>query len=647
MRKGWIRAWAEEASREAAGEFRAAKSRARFRQSFRTPLRREASAAAEILAWLGWRDELELPEGVQPGPWTRVVARGAAGYVASEHVVELAYVSATGRSDGYTAELACAGGKVVKLLWGDLVQIVRRSGESCEVRARGARGTISAARLMSEPLLECYFIDVGQGDGVLLRLPSGKHLLIDGGLSRALQMTGKNAADFVDWKFHDDYGDYAVSLDAVIASHSDSDHYGGLWDLARVDPAEDDELDCIAVEIREFYHPGLARWENRPGAQPPHRDGLGPNDNGWFVRLLEDRADALACVVNGAEHELAGDWKSFIKDVLRRNPDLAFARLGVRRELLQAGGPLPQIWSDDPQVRITVLAPVTRDRGGRPALKDLGDTGQNTNGHSVCLRVDYGAARILLTGDLNKKSMDWIRSSYGDRIGAFSCDVVKGCHHGSADISYNFLEHVRAAATVISSGDAEGFAHPRPEIVAASAVTGFVSVDRDKDALLTPLVYMTEIERSVALGQVTHIRFTAHPAGATATVDGALFAVPFGAIPEKALLTAEERRAIERADAVTAREIERRAVEREKPLLRQWDERQRGAKTRAAYHYRAVHKLFGAHYGNRSVWRSRIMTKNHYGLVNVRTDGKTIACATMRESGDGWTVHSFPARFES
>ena len=126
---------------------------------------------------------------------------------------------------------------------------------------------------------------------------------------------------------------------------------------------------------------------------------------------------------------------------------------------------------------------------------------------SICLRLDYGNARILLTGDLNKKSMEWIIDSYGDRIGAFNCDVVKACHHGSGDISFKFLEQVKAGRRAISSGDAEGFAHPRPEVVAASAVTGHVSVDRSKDKLITPLIYMTEVERSVALGQVTHIRF--------------------------------------------------------------------------------------------------------------------------------------------
>jgi hypothetical protein len=506
-------------------------------------------------------------------------------------------------------------------------------------------GTIEAARLGSDPLLEVYFVDVGQGDGVLVRLPSGKHMVVDGGLPRANQMTGKNLADFVDWKFHDDYGHFRVAVDAMIASHSDYDHYGGLWDLVRMDAAEDDELGCVEVVIGEFCHPGLSRWENRPGATPPHKDSLGPNDAGWFVRLLEDRADAGASTVNGAAHELGGDWKRFIADVLQRSAQTILTRLGVDREILQGGGPLPRFWQDDGSTTIQVLAPVTTVRNGKIALKDLGDRGQNTNGHSICLRLDYGGARILLTGDLNKKSMERIIDSYGDRIGAFNCDVVKACHHGSGDISFKFLEHVKAGATIVSSGDAEGFAHPRPEVVAASAVTGHVSVDRSKDKLITPLIYMTEIERSVALGQVTHIRFNAYPASADSTLDGSLFSMPSREIPDKALLTAKDRQKIGKADENTATQIEREAISRERAPLRELDLKQITTKTRGAFHYRLVHELFSIQYGNKSVWRSRIMTKNHYGLVNVRTDGKTIMCATMTEAGDGWTVHSFPARF--
>ena len=79
------------------------------------------------------------------------------------------------------------------------------------------------------------------------------------------------------------------------------------------------------------------------------------------------------------------------------------------------------------------------------------------------------------------------------------CDVAKACHHGSDDVSYQFLQAMQPAATVISSGDNEGFDHPRPSIIAASATTGHLQLGDDN--LVTPLVYSTELARSIDLGK--------------------------------------------------------------------------------------------------------------------------------------------------
>jgi len=118
--------------------------------------------------------------------------------------------------------------------------------------------------------------------------PEGHHLIIDGGHQRSRQQTGKSAADFVDWKFHKQYLFFderndpeknMVRLDAMIATHSDADHYGGLTDLIDRDlESEANELDIEGVTVKAFYHPGLCPQMNRP-------ENLGEKIDGYFVRL--------------------------------------------------------------------------------------------------------------------------------------------------------------------------------------------------------------------------------------------------------------------------------------------------------------------------------------------------------------------------
>ena len=142
------------------------------------------------------------------------------------------------------------------------------------MRARGKNGFVSNSALGDESLLEVYFIDVGQGDGVLIRTPDGRHIMIDGGYKRASQPTGKNAADFVDWKFAKDYGRQQIHLDAMLASHNDADHYGGLSDLLNVQAINELDaqerpggriLSCGRGVVGECNHRGAVAWPNVAG----------------------------------------------------------------------------------------------------------------------------------------------------------------------------------------------------------------------------------------------------------------------------------------------------------------------------------------------------------------------------------------------
>ena len=463
--------------------------------------------------------------------------------------------------------------KKIELLWGDSVEILDDKGSQWRGKARGFEGLIDRKVLGDQPLLEVYFIDVGQGDGVLIRFPEGRHVLIDGGYNRAKQPSGKNAADFVDWKFTKDYGLNHIHLNAMISSHCDADHYGGLWDLLSRDEKTRRELNAGSIKVDAFFHPGVGWWSMGEGSTR----SLGSKSQGYLTHLLGDRTSLKKALDEQGELRAQGEWGQFLQCVY--NSKCEVARLSHRT------GYVPGFSPEDGAGSLKVLAPIEEKLGRKAVLPDLGPDSQNTNGHSVLLRLDYGRTRMLLTGDLNAASQRRILDALKGRRQELACDVVKACHHGSDDVSVDFLSAVNAAATIISSGDNEQHAHPRPGVVAASAMTGYMRVEKDR--ILTPLIYSTEVARSIRLGRIERIH------GDEFQMD-------------------KERIASSRVslDYATVTSGALRPV--------------RG-RCRAAEAY--------------------VVAGIIYGLVNVRTDGETILCATRNEARHSWDIKKFTSRF--
>jgi competence protein ComEC len=90
-----------------------------------------------------------------------------------------------------------------------------------------------------------HVLDVGQGDAILVRTPTGKHILIDGGGTLTFRKPGE------EWKERRD--PYEIGrkllvpllkkrgvqqLDYVLLTHDDADHYGGLQAMAEQIPIE-------------------------------------------------------------------------------------------------------------------------------------------------------------------------------------------------------------------------------------------------------------------------------------------------------------------------------------------------------------------------------------------------------------------------
>ncbi len=228
---------------------------------------------------------------------------------------------------------------------------------------RGLPDGLGAARL------HVWFLDVGQGDAILIQTPDGRQVLVDGGPSPSA--------------LFDQLGEvlpfWDRSLDIVVLTHPDADHVSGLIPL-------------------------LDRYK------------------------VATVVDSLA-----ADDKAADMWRTTITAA---HVSHQAAQRGMR---LITGSAV-----------FTVLNPPGPD------------TLLFGNDHSIVLRLDYGQASLLLTGDAEQAAEDGMLASDLP----LAAGVLKVGHHGSAaSTSPAFLAAVQPRLAVISVGAENRFGHPAPELL--------------------------------------------------------------------------------------------------------------------------------------------------------------------------------------
>ena len=482
------------------------------------------------------------------------------------------------------------GGRTLcQLIWGDFVHLTSEATDNhvqVVARASDRPGWVPRRCLTEDGLLEFYVIDVGQGDGALVRTPDDQWHVVDAGVSNSRQMTGKGAANFIRWKFRSDL-QKPCALRTVVLTHPDFDHYGGLINLLSGDL--EDGAAPFPVTVDRFLHSGMGRFDGRAALGrtargevdefPVANMGLRRRDS-FIVELLDDKNSFESGVGRyaGAYGDLA---------------ELIVSRVGTARRIGVVDGQLEWLPGYSPAdgvtgpgatpLQIRVLGPVfetftpsSEDETATAGLRQLASESVTRNGHSVLLRFDYGDARILLTGDLNAESQKLLLSYIP--ADEFAADVVKGCHHGSEDVDMRFLAAMKGRATVISSGDNEDYAHPRPVIMGASAFYGREIVTADGDRM-PPLLYSTELARSTKLEFADRVEVDHDSNVAT----------------------------------------DRRSFATDQSRIRPKEGR-----------FRRFHN-------------TPIATNLIYGLVNIRTDGRRILCATLEEAGNEFDIKVFMA----
>jgi beta-lactamase superfamily II metal-dependent hydrolase len=331
--------------------------------------------------------------------------------------------------------------------------------------------------LEEDRLLEIIFVDVGQGDGCLVITPEDKPVVIDAG-------KGRNMSAYLDWRFAGFKQPF--EFEAAVISHSDNDHYGGFDRL----------FDRPNVAFKAVYTNGLME---RASAKSSEVLGVPVTHNGikYITDLVPD-LPALKAFLSVPANFHRKQYPQMLKQALDAGKFAEFKMLSVADKYVPGFGP------GQGPVLMEVVGPVIEDVGGTPGLRWFGRPAETKNGHSVALRLRYKNVTIFAGGDLNIRSESLLLAHHAGiasipktevERAAFAqmarqklrSDFAKACHHGSADVSPAFLTAVDPAGTVISSGDEEGYSHPRAD---ALGMIGKVS------SCERPAIFCTEIARS-------------------------------------------------------------------------------------------------------------------------------------------------------
>ena len=274
--------------------------------------------------------------------------------------------------------------------------------------------------------LQVHFIDVGQGDCILILFPDGKDMLIDCGTTKGGDLN--NTLAYLDTYVPD------KQLDYLMLTHSDDDHVGYLDDIVYEYDVDTIFMpDILAMPSGKVASAELQAQIERLDATKlamfDDEDGIDTNSYSEFFIAALSEPD---CNI-----------------YLNVDPDESTNAIVITDDGLQD----PANPDTDATYRLTFYCP-TQEYYDTTDLSNAKDK----NAVSPVGILEYNDFRLVLTGDSNEINEPIV----AERIGYMDCDVLKVAHHGSESSSLDvFLNAVNCEYAVISCGEGNSHNHPR------------------------------------------------------------------------------------------------------------------------------------------------------------------------------------------
>ena len=285
------------------------------------------------------------------------------------------------------------------------------------------------------------FLDVGQGDGIVVETGQGAYLFDCGSTSR------KNIGEYVLKPYLKSRG--IRSLRGVFVSHPDEDHMNGVIELL------ENGADW-GIVVEQLFLPAIAEGKRTES----------------FVTLL---AAAEAAEVPVSYIKCGDEIRDSQLRLLCLHPEenTTLADANAYSECFYVEVFAKKIKQEAIADRKAIADRQAKDASEGSAMEGSGENGNFAgngsfagNGERKDFRMNDGKINILLTGDVEGEGERQLTQELQEQRGQreFRVDILKVAHHGSGySTGTEFLATASPAIAIISCGRNNSYGHPHAE----------------------------------------------------------------------------------------------------------------------------------------------------------------------------------------
>lgn len=265
--------------------------------------------------------------------------------------------------------------------------------------------------------LEVHFIDVGQGDATLIKTPDGKNILIDAG-----DNINKVTTDLVNYLKNQN----VRTIDYLIATHSDSDHIGGMPEIFK------------KFKVKFALRPFIGSENTKTGKLS---SVFNPDCN-------------ISCTTD--------NYADFLVSLNKERCNWAFINSACDIEINYDN-------LEGESLKLDFLSPISK-------VEDI--YYEDFNNYSPIIKLEYLNTSFMFTGDAETLVEKEILEFYSKND--IDIDILKISHHGSDTASsYAFLSTVTPSFSVISCGKGNIYKHPKQSVINNLVTCGSVVLRTD------------------------------------------------------------------------------------------------------------------------------------------------------------------------